>query len=184
MPTIEKDGQIIAAIQPHMLEDWLADNDLKEDDVTIQWSEAEQKAKKRARIADDAGDTLSLLGTTSDGAHLLLIHMARFLTAVKTAPNLAAVKAAATPFADLMEDRIWQRSMPILRNRQAALRRQAGRRSGSTPGDRNPRDGRRAGVRGGVALSKEPDREGASKVAVRSTRGRPDPSCNVTRRVP
>ncbi len=104
MPTIEKNGQLIAALQPDMLEDWLADNDLSADDVTITWSDDETKASKRARIAEDAGDTLSLLGTTSDGAHLLLIHMARFLTAVKTAPNLAAVKAAATPFADLMED--------------------------------------------------------------------------------
>ena len=103
MPRIEKNGQLIAAIQPDMLEDWLADNNLTADDVTITWSDDETKAKKRARIAEDAGDTLSLLGTTSDGAHLLLIHMARFLTAVKTAPNLAAVKAAATPFADLME---------------------------------------------------------------------------------
>ncbi len=104
MPRIEKDGTLIAAINADMLEDWLEENDLSADDVTITWSDEETKAKKRARIADDAGDTLSLLGTTSDGAHLLLIHMARFLTAVKTAPNLAAVKAAATPFADLMED--------------------------------------------------------------------------------
>ncbi len=103
MPTIEKDGTIIAAVHPDMLEDWLEDNDLSADDVTITWSDAETKARKRARIAEDAGDTLSLLGTTSDGAHLLLIHMARFLTAVKNANNLAAVKAAATPFADLME---------------------------------------------------------------------------------
>ena len=103
MPRIEKDGTLIAAINADMLEDWLEDNDLSADDVTITWSDEETKAKKRTRIAEDAGDTLSLLGTTSDGAHLLLIHMARFATAVKAAPNLAAVKAAATPFADLME---------------------------------------------------------------------------------
>ncbi len=103
MPTIERDGTLIAAIRPDMLEDWLAENDLAADDVTITWSDDETKAKKRARIAEDAGDTLSLLGTTSDGAHLLLIHMARLATALKTAQNIAAVRAAATPFADLME---------------------------------------------------------------------------------
>ena len=67
------------------------------------WSDDETRAKKRARIAEDAGDTLSLLGTTSDGAHLLLIHMARLATAPKVAQNIAAVRAAATPFANLME---------------------------------------------------------------------------------
>ena len=103
MPTIEKDGTIIAAVHPDILEDWLTENDLSADDVTITWSDDETRVRKRARIAEDAGDTLSLLGTTSDGALLLLIHMARFVTAVKAAPNLAAVKAAATPFADLME---------------------------------------------------------------------------------
>ncbi len=103
MPTIEKDGQVIAAVHPDMLEDWLEENDLSADDVTVRWSDDETKAKKRARIAEDAGDTLSLLGTTSDGAHLLLIHMARLATALKTAQNIAAVRAAATPFADLME---------------------------------------------------------------------------------
>ena len=103
MPTIEKDGTIIAAVHPDMLEDWLAENDLSAEDVTIIWSDDETRAKKRARIAEDAGDTLSLLGTTSDGAHLLLIHMARLATALKTAQNIAAVRAAATPFADLME---------------------------------------------------------------------------------
>ncbi len=103
MPRIEKDGTLIAAINADMLRDWLEENDLSADDVTIIWSDDETKAKKRARIADDAGDTLSLLGTTSDGAHLLLIHMARLATALKTAQNIAQVRAAATPFADLME---------------------------------------------------------------------------------
>ena len=103
MPTIEKDGTIIAAVQPDMLEDWLADNDLSADDVTITWSDDETRVRRRTRIAEDAGDTLSLLGTTSDGAHLLLIHMARLATALKSAQNIAAVRAAATPFADLVE---------------------------------------------------------------------------------
>ena len=40
---------------------------------------------------------------TSDGAHLLLIHMARLATTLKTAQNITEVRAAATPFADLME---------------------------------------------------------------------------------
>ena len=89
MPRIEKDGTLIAAINADMLEDWLEDNDLSADDVTIIWSDDETKAKKRARIADDAGDTLSLLGTTSDGAHLLLIHMARLATERKHSPKAA-----------------------------------------------------------------------------------------------
>ena len=103
MPTIEKDGTLIAAVQPDMLQDWLEENALSADDVTITWSDAETRARRRTRIANDAGDTLSLLGTTSDGAHLLLIHMARLATALKTAQNLAEVRAAAAPFADLME---------------------------------------------------------------------------------
>ena len=80
MPTIERDGTLIAAIRPDMLEDWLEENDLSADDVTITWSDAETRARRRNRIANDAGDTLSLLGTTSDGSHLLLIHMARLAT--------------------------------------------------------------------------------------------------------
>ena len=103
MPRIEKDGTLIAAINADMLEDWLEENDLSADDVTITWSDAETRARRRTRIADDAGDTPSLLGTTSDGAHLLLIHMARLATALKSAQNIAAVRAAATPFADLVE---------------------------------------------------------------------------------
>ena len=85
MPTIEKDGTIIAAIQPEMLQGFLEESGLSADDVTIAWSSAETRARRRARIADDAGYTLSLLGTASDGAHLLLIHMARLATALKVA---------------------------------------------------------------------------------------------------
>ena len=62
-----------------------------------------QREARRGRIMREAGDTQTLLGSTADGAHLLLIHMARLATALKSAQNIAQVRAAATPFADLME---------------------------------------------------------------------------------
>ena len=53
----------------------------------------------REQIATEAGDTLSLLGTTNDTAMLALHGLASLATALSTATSLAQVRAAAEPFA-------------------------------------------------------------------------------------
>ena len=112
MPTIEKDGTIIAAVHPDILEDWLTENDLSADDVTITWSDDETRVRKRARIAEDAGDTLSLLGTTSDGALLLLIHMARFATGREGRAQSRRRQGRRHTLRRSHGSRIWPSSMP------------------------------------------------------------------------
>ncbi|MEO0485264.1 MAG: hypothetical protein AAF092_05075 [Pseudomonadota bacterium] len=55
----------------------------------------------RQQIAATAGDTKSLLGTTSDAAALALLELAKLSKALSTANSLAEVRAAAQPLADL-----------------------------------------------------------------------------------
>lgn len=55
----------------------------------------------RARIEATAGDTLSLLGTASDGAALTLVGLARLAKGLSEATTMAEVNAAAQPFASL-----------------------------------------------------------------------------------
>lgn len=55
----------------------------------------------RQKIAGDAGDTLSLLGTTADATHLLLYGVASLVAKLATANSLAEVREAAAPFAEV-----------------------------------------------------------------------------------
>lgn len=69
-------------------------------------NEAEVEIAARARqgalrkaIAENAGDTESLLGTTSDAAALAIYGLASLVAKLSTAQSLAEVRAAAEPFA-------------------------------------------------------------------------------------
>lgn len=55
----------------------------------------------RQKIFANAGDRDSILGTTADGAQLLLYGFASLVAALNKANSLADVREAAAPFADL-----------------------------------------------------------------------------------
>lgn len=57
----------------------------------------------REGITAAAGDTLSLLGTASDGAQLLLFHMATLIKGLSTANSLAEVRDATDAFMPLAD---------------------------------------------------------------------------------
>lgn len=58
----------------------------------------ETKSLVREAITDTAGDTLSLLGTTSDGSQLLLFHLAKLVTGLAAAQSLEDMRTAAAEF--------------------------------------------------------------------------------------
>ncbi|WP_281559410.1 hypothetical protein [Thalassomonas sp. RHCl1] len=55
----------------------------------------EQRASLRDEITVNAGDTESLLGTATDGMHMLLYQVAKMSAQLSTAESLAQVRAAA-----------------------------------------------------------------------------------------
>lgn len=59
---------------------------------------AEVKSQIRQQINNTAGDTLSLLGTASDGAQLLLFHFATLIKGLHSAQSLEEIRAAAAAF--------------------------------------------------------------------------------------
>lgn len=63
----------------------------------------EARALIREGIEAAAGDTLSLLGTASDGAQLLLFHMATLVKGLSTANSLAEVRDATDAFMPLAD---------------------------------------------------------------------------------
>lgn len=81
----------------------LASLGVDEVDIAITLTEAETKEMVRAHIAAQAGDTLSLLGTASDGAQLLLYHVATLVKGLSTANSLAEVRDATDAFAPLAD---------------------------------------------------------------------------------
>jgi len=58
-----------------------------------------QRDAVRSEIADQAGDTASLLGTTSDAASLAIFGLASLVAKLATADSLKEVRDAAKPFA-------------------------------------------------------------------------------------
>lgn len=82
---------------------FMAELDAQETAYAVQYSPTEQRALIRAEIAANAGDTLSLLGTASDGAQLVLFHFATLVRALSTSNSLAEVRAATDAFAPLAE---------------------------------------------------------------------------------
>ncbi len=61
----------------------------------------EKRTKTRVLITENAGDTDSVLGTTTDATHLLLFSFSQLVAALNTANTLAEVRAAAEPFSGL-----------------------------------------------------------------------------------
>lgn len=61
-----------------------------------------EKQKVRAAIAAAAGDPDTLLGTSIDLGHILLVELGKFLQAVSTANSLDTIKEAAFPLAELL----------------------------------------------------------------------------------
>ncbi|MFY0309626.1 hypothetical protein ACFMBG_06985 [Leisingera sp. D0M16] len=61
-------------------------------------SAEETRALIREGIAASAGDTLSLLGTASDGSALALYHLAALIKGLHSAQSLEEVRAAAAAF--------------------------------------------------------------------------------------
>ncbi|MCF6438149.1 hypothetical protein L1077_01720 [Pseudoalteromonas luteoviolacea] len=59
------------------------------------------KAEQRSRIHYEVADADSLIGTTSDTAHLLLVEFAKLTQAISTAASLDEVKSAALQSANL-----------------------------------------------------------------------------------
>ena len=66
-----------------------------------QLERANQKQLIRSKIQADAGDSASLLGTTSDATQLLLYGFCQLVAALHKADSLADVRKAAKPFAGL-----------------------------------------------------------------------------------
>jgi len=66
-------------------------------DVEIVFSPYEIKSQIRQKIAQTAGDTESLLGTTADGTQLALYMLAELLDAINTAQTLGELKTAIQP---------------------------------------------------------------------------------------
>ncbi|HDZ3733619.1 TPA: hypothetical protein RSW61_005306 [Vibrio harveyi] len=65
-------------------------------------AEISKKNNVRSEIAQTAGDTLSLLGTTSDAALLLMFEVAKMAKGINSAASLDDVKEAAKPISDLL----------------------------------------------------------------------------------
>ena len=66
-----------------------------------QLERANQKQLIRSKIQADAGDSASLLGTTSDATQLLLYGFCQLVAALNKADSLADVRKAAKPYAEL-----------------------------------------------------------------------------------
>lgn len=88
-----------------LVSDGFKASEIKIDTASLaSWQVAARKQLMRASIEENAGDTLSLLGTTTNVAHLAFMHLARFATAVAAAKTLDDVKNAAQPFTTLCAD--------------------------------------------------------------------------------
>ena len=70
-------------------------------EATAQQKQRDQVEHIRSAIQSNAGDTLSLLGTTSDATQLLLYGFTTLIAKLHTANSLAEVREAAAPFAEL-----------------------------------------------------------------------------------
>jgi len=75
----------------------------KVDDFTVSYSSDEIKGHVRRSIADHAGDTESLLGTTADGAQLALFMLAELIKSISDANDLDDLKSKLEPRLQLAE---------------------------------------------------------------------------------
>ena len=70
-------------------------------DFELSYSPSELKALARKEIEQKAGDSASLLGTTSDATQLLLYGFCQLVAALHKADSLADVRKAAQPYSEL-----------------------------------------------------------------------------------
>ncbi|RZM83800.1 hypothetical protein C3B51_05850 [Pseudoalteromonas rubra] len=61
-----------------------------------------EKLVKRGQITQQVGDSESLLGTTSDTAHLLLVELSKLVSAIVSANSLDDIKPTAQNCVDLI----------------------------------------------------------------------------------
>ena len=99
MALIHKDDTTIAAMPLAEVEDWLAEQEIDRDTVTVEATEDETRALTRQTIADSAGDTQTLVGTYGDAVTFLLVETAKLATAINGATTIAQIRAAAEPLA-------------------------------------------------------------------------------------
>ncbi len=62
------------------------------------------KSHVRQKIASNAGDFPSILGTTADATQILLFGLASLVAKLSTANSLAEVRESAAPFAAISDD--------------------------------------------------------------------------------
>lgn len=100
MALILNKGKPIANVPVHELPEWLKKQEQPAENFTIQLTPKENKAIVREKIQQSAGDPLSILGTTSDTALLILLHFSQFIVELEKADNISQVREAATIFSD------------------------------------------------------------------------------------
>lgn len=81
----------------------LAENGATEAGLEFTYSAEETKHLVRAQIEASAGDAMSLLGTASDGAQLLLYHLASLVKGLSTANSLSEVRDTTDAFMPLAD---------------------------------------------------------------------------------
>lgn len=69
---------------------------------TVQEQRDKEMKSLRSEIQAQAGDTASLLGTTSDAVHLLLYEVAKLSQALYQAQSLQQVRSAAAPLYEIL----------------------------------------------------------------------------------
>ena len=83
------------------MEDFFDPNNAMSEADLLELRKREANDLVRAKIKRGAGDTASLLGTTSDAASLAIYGLATLVAKLSTAQSLADVREAAAPFAAL-----------------------------------------------------------------------------------
>ena len=102
MAFVKKGGDIIANIPAAQVAAFLAEQ--SDASLSVEYTADEIRAQVRQRIDERAGDSLSMLGTTSDAAALAVFGLASLVAKLSTAGSLAEVRAAAEPFAAMSAD--------------------------------------------------------------------------------
>lgn len=85
---------------PAVVAQFVEENFGKHSEYSVELSEAEQQMKNRIQVRGDVekqvADNQSLLGTTSDTAHLLLNELSGFVNKLSAAQDIDDVKASVT----------------------------------------------------------------------------------------
>ena len=103
MALIRKNNTTIAAVPLGHVEDWLAGEDLRRADVTVEATASETRAVARNRVRAGAGDAETLIGTYGDAVAFLLVEVAAFMSATSAATSIARVRTAAALLATALK---------------------------------------------------------------------------------